>query len=162
IVNCNYEGLLDGHPDLDEVVPFDRSATRAGLFQGMLAYGQFMRQLRRRSFDLVIDLQGLFRSGVMTWSTGAPRRVGLSSSREGATWFYTDVVPVADFNALHAVDRYWLVAEALGAGDGPRTFRLEIPETEQTWAEQLLRDSPRPWMMVAAGSRWVTKRWPPE
>src|SRR5207237_9901363 len=109
-----------------------------------------------------IDLQGLLRTGIMCLACGAARRVGLSSAREGATWFYTDVVPVADFNAVHAVDRYWLVAEALGAGDGPKEFRVPLPEAAPRWAESVLHDCPRPWLMFAVGSRWMTKRWPPE
>ena len=118
--------------------------------------------LRKQRFDLVIDLQGLFRSGLMTLATGAPRRVGLSSAREGAAWFYTDVVRVADCRALHAVDRYWLIAEALGAGAGPKTFRVPLPEPEQNWAAEALHGYPRPWLVMGAGSRWLTKRWPPE
>ena len=37
------------------------------------------------------------------------------------------MVPVADFHAVHAVDRYWLVAAALGVGDGPKQFRVPVP-----------------------------------
>jgi ADP-heptose:LPS heptosyltransferase len=124
------------------------------------SYGRFFHRFRREAFDLVLDLQGLFRSGLMAAASGAPRRVGLSSAREGATWFYTDVVRVADFHALHAVDRCWLVAEALGAGDGPKCFRVPIPEAEHRWAADFLRDCPRPWLAVGVGARWLTKRWP--
>jgi lipopolysaccharide heptosyltransferase I len=162
IVNRTYEGLLRGHRDLDAVLPFDRGVSHQELLQAALGYGQFFRNLRQQKFDLVIDLQGLFRSGLMTLATGAPRRVGLQSAREGASWFYTDVVPVADYRALHAVDRYWLIANALGAGDGPKEFHIPQSETAQAWAAQTLDDCPRPWMMVAVGSRWITKRWLPE
>lgn len=162
VVNRSYEGLLQGHPDLDALLTFDRNATRAGLVATVRTYVPFFRQLRQQRFDLVIDLQNLFRSSLMALATRAPRRVGLSSAREGAAWFYTDVVPVADFNAIHAVDRYWLVAEALGVGDGKKVFRLPITEAGQAWAASLLQEMPRPWLMLAAGSRWMTKRWPPE
>jgi lipopolysaccharide heptosyltransferase I len=162
LVNRAYEGLLRGHPDLDEVLPFDRGATRHGLWRATVNYARFLRDFRARRFDLVIDLQGLLRSGVFAAASAAARRVGLGSAREGAVWFYTDVVPVADFNAIHAVDRYWLVAEALGAGDGPKEFRLPIREPETQWVEEALRDCPRPWLAFGVGSRWVTKRWPPE
>jgi lipopolysaccharide heptosyltransferase I len=162
LVNRAYEPLLRGHPDLDETLPFDRGASRTGLWHAARTYIRFVRQFRARNFDLVIDLQGLLRSGLFTAASGAPRRVGLSSAREGAAWFYTDVVPVADFNAVHAVDRYWLVAEALGAGDGPKLFRVPIAEGERFWAQQALRERPRPWLVLGVGSRWMTKRWPPE
>jgi lipopolysaccharide heptosyltransferase I len=159
VVNRGYEPLLQGHPDLDATLPFDRGAARQGWLQAALAYNAWIRRFRDQDFDLVLDLQGLFRSALLTAASGAARRVGLSSAREGARWFYTDVVPVADFNALHAVDRYWLVAKALGAGAGPKRFRLAIPQTEQEWAAAFLHDCPRPWLLLGPGSRWVTKRW---
>jgi lipopolysaccharide heptosyltransferase I len=162
VVNRGYEPLLRGHPDLDETLPFDRGVSRAGPVLGALNFVRFLSELRARRFDLVLDLQGLFRSAVMTLATGAERRVGLASAREGATWFYTDVVPVADYNALHAVERYWLLAEALGAGAEPVRFRLPVSEPATRWAADVLRDCPRPWLVFGVGSRWVTKRWPPQ
>jgi lipopolysaccharide heptosyltransferase I len=161
VVNRAYEPLLCGHRDLDETLPFHRGATQTGWGATVRAWVGLLGELRRRRFDLVVDLQGLFRSGLMAAATGAPRRVGLGSAREGASWFYTDVVPVADFDALHAVDRYWLVAEALGAGDGPREFHVPIPAEARRWADETLRDCPRPWLALGPGSRWLTKRWPP-
>ncbi len=159
VVNRSYEPLLRGHPHLDETLPFDRRAA-AGL-RGLPGLARFLAELRRRRFDLVVDLQGLFRSGLMALASGAARRVGLSTAREGARWAYTDVVRVADFNAVHAVDRYWLVAEALGAGAGPKEFHVPVTEEARAWARQALRGCPRPWLAVGPGSRWVTKRWPP-
>src|SRR5947209_4628488 len=146
VVNRGYEPLLSGHPDLDATLPFDRGASRSGLLRAFRSYAEFLRMFRRQRFDLVIDLQGLLRSGLMTGASGAARRIGLSTAREGACWFYTDVVPVADFHAIHAVDRYWLIAEALGAGDGPRTFRVPVPETARRWAADVLHGLPRPWL----------------
>jgi ADP-heptose:LPS heptosyltransferase len=162
VVNRSYEPLLRGHCDLDDTLPFDRRPPRAGWWAGVRCWARFLAELRRRRFDLVLDLQGLFRSGLMAAATGAARRVGLSTAREGARWFYTDVVAVADFHAVHAVDRYWLVAEALGGGDGPREFHVPVPEDARRWARAALRGYPRPWLALGPGSRWVTKRWLPE
>ena len=69
--------------------------------------------LRRGRFDLALDLQGLFRSGLMAWATGAPRRVGLAGAREGASWFYTDIVDIKTPTCAHAVDRYLAAARSL-------------------------------------------------
>jgi heptosyltransferase-1 len=162
VVNRAYEPLLNRHPYLDATLPFDRGIARSGgLLRASRSYVRFLAELRRLRFDLVLDLQGLLRSGLMCKATGAARRVGLSSSREGARWFYTDVVHVPDFNALHAVDRYWLIAEALGAGDAPKAFVLPASEDARAWALEQLHGCPRPWLMTAVGSRWITKRWPP-
>ena len=160
VVNQGYADLLNGHPDLDEVLVFDRSAAGGGLLRGARSYARLADEIRRLRPDLVIDLQGLFRTGLLALACGAARRVGLSTAREGAVWFYTDVVKVADFEAIHAVDRLWLIAEALGAGGALKQFRLVLPEEAQLWANDQLADRPRPWLMVGVGSRWPTKRWP--
>ena len=97
----------------------------------------------------MIDLQGLLRTAVMAPATGAKRRVGLSTAREGATWSYTDVIAVADFNAMHAVDRYWLVAEAFGVGEGPRQFHVPIAAEARVWADERMKGCPRPWLVLA-------------
>jgi lipopolysaccharide heptosyltransferase I len=161
VVNRSYEPLLQGHPHLDATLAFDRGAGRRGFWGGLRTFTRFLGELRRRRFDLVLDLQGLLRTGLMTRLSGAARRVGLATAREGATWFYTDAVPVPDFHQTHAVDRYWLVAEALGAG-GPREFHVPLLDDARRWADEVLRPLPRPWIAVGPGSRWLTKRWPPE
>ncbi|MFN4258125.1 MAG: glycosyltransferase family 9 protein [Gemmataceae bacterium] len=161
IVNRSYEPLLTGHPDLDATLLFDRKAVRKGLIPALRSYGDFFRLLARQQFDLVIDLQGLLRTGLMAAATRAPRRVGFSLAREGAPWFYTDHIPGADMKKVHAVDRYWLVCQAFGVGDTSMTWRFPSFEAEHLWATDQLADWPQPWLMFGVGARWVTKRWPP-
>jgi lipopolysaccharide heptosyltransferase I len=161
VVNRTYELLLRGHPDLDATLPFDRGASRAGIPAAVRRYIQFGHALRQQQFDLVVDLQGLFRSGLMVLATGAARRVGLSTAREGATCFYTDVIRVSEPQQMHAVDRYWRIAETVGVGDVPKLFRLPLPQHQQAWAMSKLSPLPRPWLTVGLGARWLTKRWPP-
>src|SRR5262245_50905346 len=70
VINRTYAPLLDGHPDLTETLPFERGAVRKrGLWAGLVAVRRFFAELRGRRFDLVLDLQGLFRSGLMVWAT---------------------------------------------------------------------------------------------
>ena len=68
--------------------------------------------LRAAGFDLVVDLQGLFRSGAMARLSGCDRRIGFANAREGSSLFYTQRVAVPPA-PMHAVDRYLLVAEAI-------------------------------------------------
>jgi lipopolysaccharide heptosyltransferase II len=161
VINRSYEPLLQGHPDLTETLPFDRGALRHGWWASLRTYSTFFGTLRRSRFDLVLDLQGLFRSGLMVWATCADRRVGLRGAREGANWFCTDVVEGPEWRERHAVDRYWSAAAALGANEADRVFRLPPFEQEQQWASQTLAAFPRPWIAAGVGSRWQTKRWLP-
>jgi heptosyltransferase-1 len=160
VVNQTYAELLHGHPDLDEVLTIDRESFRGGFWRGARSFAALSDQVRCLRPDLVVDLQGLFRTGLLARVSGAARRVGLSTAREGATWFYTDVVAVPDHESLHAVDRLWRIAEALGGGGVPKQFRLAIPDEARRWAGERLADFPRPWLAVGVGARWRTKRWP--
>ena len=161
LVNRAYEPLIAGHPDLDATLIFDRGALKGGRVAALRSLAALWRTLRQGRFDLVLDLQGLLRSGLMTRATGAGRRVGLAGSREGARWFYTDVLPDPGRAGLHAVDRYWLVAQALGAATSPPRFHLPVAPQAMAWADSTLAPLPRPWLVLAVGSRWETKCWPP-
>jgi heptosyltransferase-1 len=162
IVNRAFEPLLQGHRDLDETLPFDRTVMSGNFWRATRTAFTFCRELRRRRFDLVVDLQCLLRSGLMTAATGARHRIGLGTAREGAKFFYTHTVGVPDLDTLHAVDRYWEVAQALGVGDAPKEFHVPVADTAKLWAKETLHLLPKPWLMLGVGSRWVTKRWLPE
>jgi lipopolysaccharide heptosyltransferase I len=161
VVNKAYEPLLAGHPHLTDTLAFDRGAFKKGIVQAARYCLSFAAELRRRRFDLVIDLQGLLRTGLMCLATGAPRIVGFANAREGSRCAYTHKVRVPDADRVHAVDRYWRVAESLGAGDGPKRFVVPLRPAEVEWARGELAGLPRPWLAFAVGARWQTKRWPP-
>jgi lipopolysaccharide heptosyltransferase I len=162
VVNESFRDLLDGHPALDAVIAYDRRGARptpagaAGLFT-------FLRQLRRGRFDLVVDLQGLLRSGLMALATGAKARVGLADAREGASWCYTHhVPPPGRRDQQHAVRRLLRLAEVFGADVEDPQFLVPTPGAERAWARATLAPVPRPRLVLNLGASWKTKRWPPE
>lgn len=160
VVNKAYESLLRGHPDLTDTLPFDRGAFKRGIRTAAAYSFSFAAELYRQQFDLVIDLQGLMRTGLMCRATMALRRVGFANAREGSRYAYTDKIRVPDADRIHAIDRYWRVAEAFGAGAGPKRFHVPLREEEIAWAKGELSLLPRPWLAFAVGARWLTKRWP--
>jgi heptosyltransferase-1 len=87
------------------------------------AVRRFRAQLRSRSFDLVLDAQGLLKSGFMAWLTGARRRVGLLS-REGSQWLMTERVGAPAGDDLRMSHEYRDLADHLGAPAG--SFHLDI------------------------------------
>ena len=155
VVKRQWAGLVERAQGVDEVIAV------AGGLRGWLSQ---VPRIRAARFDLVVDLQGLFRSGALAWLSGCSRRVGLASGREGSPWLYTERVPVPA-GPLHAVDRYLLVAAALGA---PRmespVFRFRDRPEDEHAVEQLLRQQgvprDRPWLAMNVSARWLTKRWP--
>jgi lipopolysaccharide heptosyltransferase I len=148
---------------LERVDGLDRIWTIEPALKGWL---QIVPSLRAETFDLVIDLQGLFRSGAMAWLTGCPTRIGFANGREGSPYLYTQTVPVPTPD-MHAVDRYLLVAASLGAApkESPE-FRMRPDSTDRERVAELLKSvglvPGAPLIAMNVSARWDTKRWPPE
>ena len=157
-------GLLEGHPLLNEVIVFERRRFGRSWRDPAVAVGlvNFVRELRRRRFDLVIDLQGLLRSGMLAWETRAPVRIGFANARELAPLFYTHRVPIGTAEQ-HAIDRYLKVAAALGCevNGGPVEFPFHVTDEDRRQVAQMLNGTDR-YAVLLPGTNWATKRWPVE
>ena len=71
---------MEGQPWVDEVIVFPRAELRRGLLGArpvLLArhLRGFLRTLRSRRFELVLDFHAILRSGVLSLLSGAPLRV---------------------------------------------------------------------------------------
>ncbi len=154
-------GMVERHPLIDEVLYFQRD-----LFSRfwrspstLLAMRLFFRGLRERGFDLVVDLQGLFRSAWVTRQSRAPLRVGFANAREFAPRFYTHRVESSWED--HAVERYLCVADALGCGKGPVEFPFAVDDSDRASVAELLATD-QPFAVLLPGANWETKQWPAE
>ena len=124
VVRSEFMPLLDGNPDLDGCIEFPRREMRGP--GGVLKLLRWSKSALRAPAvpDLVIDFQGLLRSGIMAKRSGACESIGLSDAREGAGFFHRWKVEVDP--AAHAVDRYLEVPRQFGidCGDAAALFRL--------------------------------------
>jgi heptosyltransferase-1 len=153
-------GLLEGHPLLNEVVRFDRKGYGRGYksIAALKGLFGFIRALRKQRFDLVLDLQGLFRSGWLAWQTHAPHRVGFKNAREGAPLFYNHRVDVGT-TEQHAIERYLTLAESVGCPRGPVEYVFAVDEDDRQQVASLV---PARYAVLMPGANWETKRWPAE
>lgn len=155
LVKREWAGLVERIDGVDRVWPVEST------FKGWLSQ---VSPLRAERFDLVVDLQGLFRSAVIGWFTGSSLLVGFENGREGSPWFYSRRVPVPQ-SEMHAVDRYLLVAKAVGAVEsGAPAFCFRLPQTDYNEVDRVLnRFGVTPgmsWVAMNVSARWPTKRWP--
>ncbi len=98
VVRSRFEPLVRACTAVDSTVTFYRT-------RGITKIANLCKRLRRQRFDLVLDLQGLARSGLMTFFSKAPRKVGRSDAREGATLFYKELVPLPrGIDSVHPLD----------------------------------------------------------
>jgi lipopolysaccharide heptosyltransferase I len=151
--------LLEGDPDLSGIIRFERDRWRAPWRWHELFAS--LRRVREKRFDLVIDLQGLIRSGLFAWVAQGELTIGLDDPREGAVLFYDRVVRQPE-GRRHAVDWYLEVVHQLHV---PVTWdfvwlppRVEVAQAVQRkWQPAGYR-----WLVLIPGARWPTKRWPVE
>lgn len=165
LVSTGCAGLLEGHPAVDEVIRFDRRLYGGvgRVWGATAAFARFLGELAGRRFDVVLDLQGLFRSAFLAWASGAPVRVGLAGVREVAAVLYTHRAAVR--GVCHAVERNLAVCRLLGVPVERVDFDLGLSAAERGAAEALRREAGiagRAYAVLAPGARWETKRWPEE
>jgi heptosyltransferase-1 len=165
LVRPEFAPLIEEHPHLDEIVLFDRrrfaQAWRSPAAARSLL--TLVSELRGRRFDAVLDLQGLFRTGLLSWLSGSPHRFG-PHWREMAYLFYTTSIPPRR-EWIHVVDYYLKLVGAMGAADLHAEFVLpEKPAARATACELLSRHSidPGHYAIIIPGSAQSSKCWPAE
>jgi len=152
------------HPMLDGVIEFDRKQlARFGMSPAATKAGwRFARLLREKKYDAVYDFQGLFRSGLFTRLTGAPRRIGFANAREAA-WLGYNTRHRIDAS-LHTVDRMLGLLEADGL-EPVRDLRLYLAQQDTDWLDTFKREhgiGASGYTCIAPTARWGCKCWPIE
>jgi heptosyltransferase I len=127
LVNPEWASLLYGNPDVNEVLEFPRKTFRG--IGGILRFRRWAGKLPKH--DLVLDFQGLFRSGYIAHRAGG-ESWGTSDSREGARFFHSRIVTVPPrAEPFHAVRRYLALVAALGCDtSGELEWKLPVGTTQ--------------------------------
>ncbi len=137
LANTEWAPLLQGSPLLEEVIPFPRKQFRGlgGLLK-MRRWAKGLSALPHDTPEIVLDFQGLFRSGYLARARGSRPVIGLSDSREGARYLHDHVIQVD--SGAHAVDRYLALPRAFGINvDGDRlAFPLAAGTRPAEWPDR--------------------------
>lgn len=151
--------LLEGDPDLDQVIPFERRALAK--WSGLKKLACSVQAMRSERFDWILDLQSLARSAAVSWLANGAFTVGLEDRREGAAALHDVSIPRRS-PATHAVDWYLDVLRFLQVP--VHDDFVWLPERPEI-ARQVALKWPvhgRDWVCLQPGARWLNKRWPLE
>jgi heptosyltransferase I len=158
--------LLSAIPGINQVQVIDTPALRSHPFD-RTAWARnlrVIRTLRSRRYSVVLDFQGLIKTGVLSLLTGAARRLGFARElvREApAAWFYTETLARPPVQ-LHITDQNRALAEMTGAMGAPALLPLSAPESDETAVRTLLQQSGvGDFVVINPGGGWYTKRWNP-
>lgn len=165
--------IIRAHPYLDEVILADLEAIGeklkrpATLLQGIGEIRNLAKKIKAGNYDLVLDLQGLLKSGLSSYFSQAPHRLVYGKNREGSALFATQVVPIRP-ESLHAVEKCLDVVRFLGIpveeGDNEQFTMAVLPEDESFAEEFLASQGVKAGEMLIGlnpGAAWITKQWPP-
>lgn len=150
---------LANNPDIRSVIQYDKRGT----YGAAQSLWQTLKEIRsRRPYDAAYLAQGSFRSGLIAMMTGAKERIGFASST-GRLLYTRQVAYRPD---RHHAERLWSLAMSDCADPPSRDQirpRLYPSDEERHRIDSLLRQSgsiEEPFVALAPGSAWGTKRWP--
>jgi len=162
--------VIEGHPAIHRIILSRRKSWQKKLTEKdsrlsvLGAISGFFKELRLYDYDLVVDLQGLLKSGILVGLSKGKRKVGMSGSREGARLFLNER-PIPVSYGQHAIDRYLKVSEYLGCDSAGWGGHIPFFEPDMRSINQILDlDGIEKTPLVAINpiAKWPTKLWDSE
>lgn len=157
--------ILRGNTLIDDLIEVDTRSFKGGkrIEDILIEMSRQARLIRRSTYDVAIDLQGLIKSAVATQVSAAKRRWGFDKKgmREPAgRIFYTDTVKCEP--QIHVIRKNLvLAAAAVGCqADAPVEFPIATGEEHRLEAEALIeKANGRPFAILNPAGGWATKLW---
>jgi lipopolysaccharide heptosyltransferase II len=141
------ESLFRDHPFLNQLVIWDKKQKK---YRNLFS---LIRRLRRERYDLVVNLQRFFATGLITWLSRGKLKLGFDKNPFS---FATRSIPHRFGDGTHEVERNLQLIESLTdeSFQKPRLYPNE-EDFQQFQADQ-------PYVCMAPTSVWFTKQWPAE
>jgi lipopolysaccharide heptosyltransferase II len=145
--------LLETHPAVRRVIPYDKRGKDRG-FAGLV---RLAGALAAERYEAAYLPHRSLRTAALAWLARVPTRVGFD---DGWRVLYTDVRPRP--RESHEMDRLLALAGAVPRGSGPSGPSLQVTIADRTATEGFLREHAirEPFVALAPGSIWGSKRWP--
>ncbi|MFP4381875.1 MAG: glycosyltransferase family 9 protein [Candidatus Sumerlaeia bacterium] len=169
--------LLRDHPEIDQLYAIPKKRWRQNKWRTVVGRERmrFYKQIRRDGWEVAIDFQGLTKSAMAMWRSGAKRRIGYGDAdgRELSKLFYTDKVRPRG-SAVHVIERNLALLGPLGLERGADDVVWRFPDFHEEEAslrpflDGIAADGPSSgegspdFIGLYPGAGWITKRWPPE
>jgi heptosyltransferase-1 len=134
--------LLRHNSELDEVIPWDKTHWKNLWKKGRILslvreVLNFSKNMRSWEFDLALDAQGLLRSRILAWLSGARERVGFES-REPGRFLMTRIISRGPSNKRMGSEYYHMI-EALGLSPAPFITDLALSQNDRLEGEKMIR-----------------------
>jgi heptosyltransferase-1 len=161
VISKNLRGILEGHPMIHDLIVLNKDDWKSirNIPRTAAEISALNRRLKSTHYDIVVDLQGLLRSGLIAFSASTTLKVGFKDAREGSSFFYDRKVSAN--GAVHAVDKCLEAARAIGVTVKKVRFPVHAGREARHAVRELLGGI-EDYIVIIPSARWVTKRWPAE
>lgn len=149
--------IAEGNPSADEIIIYDKA-------KSLLENIGLIRRLRARKFDLAVVLHPTFRTNLIVFLSGIPKRLGLDrSSRMGM--FLTDKVPDKKHLGLkHEIDYTLDILRYIGVNAKDRRMYVPVSRDSQVRAREAFErggiSENDIVVVINPGASCPSKRWP--
>jgi heptosyltransferase III len=156
LVNRGTDEILAANPDVDDIIPLERGT--------IIEQWRFAMAVRRRRFDMVVDLTDGDRAAFLTRISGAPVRIGFNAEQRWTGRCYTTVVH--GDAAAHRIERDLAALRPLNLSVTDTIPRLWLTREDESRAEEVIAKLPlradQPMVVIQPGARYWFKAWPSE
>lgn len=83
LVNSGSEGVLIGNPLIENIITFRRDIKQFNSIRRYIAELSFLKDIRKHSFDMTVDLTGGDRAAIVSFLSGAKYRIGIDPMGRG-------------------------------------------------------------------------------
>ncbi len=157
--------MLEGHPAISDFLLYDKRWKKLSLFRRLIKEWALLRQIRKKGYDLVINLTEGDRGALAAYVSKASYVVGVDPEG-GGMWrkasIYTHIIKHHP-KPRHSVEKNLdaLRVFKIFPGEDERDLVFSVPEVAEERVRQLLggRDD---YVLIHAVSRWLFKCLPPE
>jgi len=165
LVNPEFAKLIEFHKDVDSVIEFPRKQL-GNILKFPSALLKLTRALRQKHYDMVIDIQGLMRSALVTKLTKSKATYGFDNPKETIARALYDHKIVIDDKVSHAIEKNVSLVNKILSTDYkiPTDSVQQIKSYSDSLAEKLSEENivPEDYCIgIVAGARWESKKWPP-
>jgi heptosyltransferase-1 len=172
VVEEDASTLLLSHPMINRVIISRRKSwlkkvLEPGEFWRTLGeMGKFIRELRSRHYDWVIDNHGIFKSGLLVMLSWGRRKIGFQASAgiaDECSYFFTHERYKPLSIERHALERYLDLVSQMGVPVEKPALHFPVPPDSLKKAEALLRQKgfdSRPLVVLHPMAKWESKKWP--
>lgn len=146
--------VLKYNPNISELIGIDKK----GYHNKLSNYIELIRNIRRRKFDLVINLHANERASAIAAFSGAKEIVGFSARSLGMMFMKL----VKERTDIHQADAYLEVLRTIGVTDfGNHGLELWVDEASQRKANEVWSEAFNQVKVIGlnTGGSWPTKRW---